>query len=65
VIAELERWDDAKHIYSWRSLSGLLPGKNFRGTIKVTGKGVGWALTMQASYKSSGIGGRNIEAKGL
>ena len=61
VVAELESWDDAKHTFSWRSLSGLLPVKNFRGTIEVTGKGVGSALTMQASYESSGIG--DAEAK--
>jgi len=61
VVAELESWDDAKHTFSWRSLSGLLPVKNFRGTIKVTGKGVGSALTIEASYEASGVG--DAEAK--
>lgn len=61
VLAELESWDDATHSFSWRSLSGFLPVKNFRGTIKLTRKDVGSALIMQASYDASGAG--DTEAK--
>jgi len=55
VVSELEIWDDATRTFSWRGLSGLLPVKNFRGTLKLTEKGAGSALTMQASYDASGI----------
>ena len=60
-VAELESWDDGKRTFSWRGLSGLLPVKNFRGIIKVTGKDVGSALTIEASYDASGVG--DAEAK--
>jgi Polyketide cyclase / dehydrase and lipid transport len=53
VVEALEKWDDAKHSYSYTILSGPLPVANYHSTISVGADPKGSTLNWMGKYDAA------------